>query len=76
MQVKPKNNINQKVDYVWMKIGDKKDDAWDIKEEKRIDLSGQRENLLKHNCVQNFIMICNTLYASLQSKKYLNIYFY
>lgn len=36
MQVKPNDNNNQKVDYVRLKIGDKKDEAWDTKEEKRL----------------------------------------
>ena len=36
MQVKPKNNSNQKVDHVRIKRGDKKDEAWDIKEEQRL----------------------------------------
>jgi hypothetical protein len=41
----------------------------------RVDLSGLWENILKNTLVfKDSIMICNTLYASLQSKKtFINI---
>lgn len=58
MQIKPKNCNNKKVDHERVKIGYKKDEVWNIKDEKRQSKSGFEwlvgEYTKKHTCVQRF----------------------